>query len=288
MASLPSPLPVRALRQTDVPLHHQIAHIVRMRVEAGDWGGERLLGTERELCEEFGVSRTTVRQALSKLKVEGLLQSRRGVGTRNIARAGKHRVVRSVGDPLHASVGSRPRVVTFGEVAAPKAVAGFFGIAPGSAVFQLVRVHDLEAVALSVVVSYLPAELGRRLRQSMLRKPMYELMWRRFGIRFKRSVHTLRVARADASVASLLGIGLADPVLRVQSSVYLEDGTPIRWTDNFFREDRYEYEAEMEWPDPRSQPFPAPSSNASAAPHPRGDENESSPPVCGPAHLRRG
>jgi GntR family transcriptional regulator len=63
-------------------------------------------------------------------------------------------------------------------------------------------------------------------------------------------VHTLRVARADADVASRLGIGLAEPVLRIQSKVYLDDGRPIRWTDNFFRDDRYEYVAEMEWPDP--------------------------------------
>ena len=85
-----------------------------------------------------------------------------------------------------------------------------------------------------------------------MHEPLYGLLWERFGIRFKRSTHTLRVARADAMVASLLGIGLADPVLRVQATVVQADGSPIRWTENFFREDRYEYTAEMEWPDPSS------------------------------------
>ena len=245
----------QSARSTNAPLHHQIAQVLRMRVEAGEWGGDGPLGTERKLCEEFGVSRTTVRQALSKLKEEGLLQSRRGVGTRGVAKAGKRRVVRSVGDPLHASVNSRPRVVSSAEVGAPPAVAAFFGIAAGSPLFQLVRVHDLDDEPLSVVVSYLPASLGRNLSRRMLRDPMYRLLWQRFGIRLKRSVHTLRVARADATIASLLGVGLAEPVLRVQSSVYLADGQPIRWTDNFFREDRYEYKAEMEWPDP-SMPAP--------------------------------
>ncbi|MGQ0654330.1 MAG: UTRA domain-containing protein, partial [Betaproteobacteria bacterium] len=65
-----------------------------------------------------------------------------------------------------------------------------------------------------------------------------------------RSVHAIRVARADMDVAGLLGIALADPVLRVQSSVYLPDGKPIRWIENFFREERYEYVAEMDWPHP--------------------------------------
>ena len=33
-------------------------------------------------------------------------------------------------------------------------------------------------------------------------------------------------------------------------SVSFADGSPIRWTENFFSEDRYEYVAEMEWPAP--------------------------------------
>ena len=67
------------------------------------------------------------------------------------------------------------------------------------------------------------------------------------------SVHTLRVARAEADIASLLAIGLADPVLHIQVSTYLADGRPIRWIENFFRENRYEYVAEMQWPAPNAR-----------------------------------
>jgi GntR family transcriptional regulator len=68
-----------------VPMYHQIAQVLRRRLEAGDLGATGQLATEHELCEEFGVSRTTVRHALSYLKREGLLSSRRGVGTRRVA-----------------------------------------------------------------------------------------------------------------------------------------------------------------------------------------------------------
>jgi GntR family transcriptional regulator len=107
-----------------------------------------------------------------------------------------------------------------------------------------------------VVDSYLPADLGAGLTRTALQQPMHELLWERFGIRLKRSVHTIRVARADVDIASLLGIALADPVLRIQSSVYLAGGKPIRWTENYFREDQYEYVAEMEWPAPTATSSP--------------------------------
>lgn len=236
--------------RSSIPLHHQIAQVLRLRLESGDWSADGALATEQGLCQEFGVSRTTVRLALSHLKYAGLLESRRGVGTRGLAAPVKRKIVRSTGDPLHASLNSRPRVVSLGEVPSSPAVAAFFGIATGAAVWHFVRRHSLDQKPLSVVDSYLPAHLGSAFSRASLIQPMHQLLWQRFGIRQARSVHTIRVARADVDVASMLGIALADPVLRIQSSVYLADGTPIRWTENSFREDQYEYAAEMEWPDP--------------------------------------
>jgi GntR family transcriptional regulator len=234
------------------PLHQQIAQVLAVRLEAGDWSHDSPPATEQALCREFGVSRTTVRQALSHLKQAGLLESRPGVGTRRLGVPSRQRVVGSGGDLLHASLDTRSRVVAMGQVAGTPAVADFFGLAQGDPVWHFVRVHTLESGPLSVVDSFLPIELGSVFSKAELKHPVHELLWRRFGLRQARSVHTIRVARADIDVASLLGIALAAPVLRVQSRVYLEDGAPVRWVENSFREDQYEYVAEVHWPPPSS------------------------------------
>jgi GntR family transcriptional regulator len=235
---------------SSVPRHHQIAQVLRSRLEAGVWGAGGAPATEQRLCEEFGASRTTIRQALSQLKQAGLLESRAGVGTRGVELPRKRKVVRASGDPLHAALNTRPRVMTLGEVSCPPAIAAFFGIAPGAPIWHFVRLHTLDGRPLSVVDSYLPAHLGASITRKALQQPMHEILWQAFGLRLRRSVHTLRVGRADVDVASLLDVALADPVLRIQSSVYLARNRPIRWTENYFREDQYEYVAEMEWPAP--------------------------------------
>jgi len=239
---------------SSTPRYAQIAQVLRSRLESGD-AGPGPFATEHALCSEFGVSRTTVRQALGFLKREGLVTSRPGVGTSRNASEIAHRIVRSSGDPLHGMLSGKPRIASLGRAAAPAVVAKFFSLAPGGAVFCLTRVHDLDGMPLSVVRSYLPTHLAVGIPRSAWREPMHDLLWTRFGLRLARSVHTLRVARAMADVASMLQIGLADPVLRIRAATYLADGTPIRWTENFFREDRYEYVAEMEWPapDPRAR-----------------------------------
>jgi GntR family transcriptional regulator len=234
-----------------VPLYHQIALTLRARVEAGGLGPTGGLATEQQLCAEFGVSRTTIRQALGLLKQDGLLQSRRGVGTRMTPHTPAKRLTSAAGDPLHAGLGTTERFVSMGPAEPAAEVRGFFGgggQGPVELFVRLVRVHTLDDAPLSVVVTWLPARYASGITAAALRRSsLHELLWRRHRLFHKRSVHRIGVARADTLAASLLGIGIADPVLHVQSRACLDDGRPIRWTDNYFREERFAYQAEVTW-----------------------------------------
>lgn len=222
-----------------VPLYHQIALTLRARAERGS------LSTEQQLCAEFSVSRSTVRQALGVLKQDGLLQSRRGVGTRFVAEPQARRLTSSIGDPLHAGLGTVQKVVSIGPVEPPAEVRAFLDIGDDP-ITRLVRVHMLKDEPLSAVVTYMPARYAPR----SLRQSVHEHLWRKHGLLQKSSVHRIAVARADTVVAPLLGVAIAEPVLHVQASAYLDDGRPIRWTDNYFREERFAYQAEVEWKRP--------------------------------------
>jgi GntR family transcriptional regulator len=233
-----------------VPIYHQIAQVLRRRIEAGDWGTGDHVATEQALCTEFGVSRTTVRHALAFLKQDGLLSSRRGVGTRGVATASRRKYVRSSGDPLHATLASKPRLVTLGLAQPPAQAARFLGLEQGAEALKIVRMHDLDGEPLSVVESYLPAYMATHITRSALRLSLHELLWNEFGLKVAKSIHTVRVGRADTRIAELLQVALAEPVLTIQASTFLDNGKPIRWTENYFREDRYEYSAEFIWDPP--------------------------------------
>jgi ABC-type glycerol-3-phosphate transport system substrate-binding protein len=64
-----------------IPLYRQLKEILEERIREGEFRAGKRLPTEKELCQEFGVSRITVRQALSELINEGLLFRRQGSGT---------------------------------------------------------------------------------------------------------------------------------------------------------------------------------------------------------------
>ncbi|MBN9529075.1 MAG: FadR family transcriptional regulator [Alphaproteobacteria bacterium] len=67
---------VRAQRLGD-QLYERILH----RIVAGELAEGERLPSEARLCEEFGVSRPVVREALSRLQADGMVVSRQGSGT---------------------------------------------------------------------------------------------------------------------------------------------------------------------------------------------------------------
>ena len=68
-------------RNLPIPLYYQLAEQLREQIQLGDLPPGVQLPSERELSEQFGISRMTVRQAISYLTEQGLLDPRIGVGT---------------------------------------------------------------------------------------------------------------------------------------------------------------------------------------------------------------
>src|ERR671914_659967 len=68
-------------RRSPVPFYFQLRQLIRDEIAAGRWEPGERIPSENELCRHFGVSRTTVRQALSELESEGLLHKEKGRGS---------------------------------------------------------------------------------------------------------------------------------------------------------------------------------------------------------------
>lgn len=70
-------------------LPDQVAAILTEELENGTLQPGQMLPPEMELANKFGVSRAVIREALSQLKAEGLLESQQGRGVRVVGRTGR-------------------------------------------------------------------------------------------------------------------------------------------------------------------------------------------------------
>lgn len=64
-----------------IPLYQQLVNVLRQRIESGEYLPRQRLPSERDIAASHGISRPTVRQALTQLISEGYLDAQQGRGT---------------------------------------------------------------------------------------------------------------------------------------------------------------------------------------------------------------
>ncbi len=68
-------------RHSSIPLYAQLRELIVERIEDGDYEEGSQIPSEMQLCKELDLSRPTVRQAISDLVNDGVLEIQKGKGT---------------------------------------------------------------------------------------------------------------------------------------------------------------------------------------------------------------
>jgi GntR family transcriptional regulator len=204
-------------RTSPVPLHHQLKVILTDMVRSGQLVPGDPFPGELRLCEQYGVSRTVVRQALVQLEFEGIVDRVRGrgtfVATQGLVQSlsGQYEDLAARGLHLHSTV-RRLDVVP-----APDHVAAAMGLAEGTELALLERLRYVQGEPWVFAVTYLPADTITWLRETDLAGgSLYAAMEKR-GIRPIHGRRTIQTRAASAAMATDLGIRRGSPVMLLTS-----------------------------------------------------------------------
>jgi len=217
------------------PLYLGLAAELRAAIVDGGHPPGSLLPSEAELAAAHGVSRGTVRHALSLLAAEGAVASRQGARSVVLARPR----TQSFGELLSfsawaRSLGEEPRgrMVELRRRRATDAEADRLAIRAGDAVFGLVRVRLLGAVPVMIERTTFVESVGELLGELRLEvDSIYERLAER-GVVFAHARHVIEALPADARDAALLDIPEGTPLLRQQRRTTSPDGTPLELSDD--------------------------------------------------------
>lgn len=254
-----------------LPLYHKVYLLLKQRLAAGGFAADVPMPGENALAAEYGVSRLTIRRSLEALEAEGLVRRRQGRGTfaAPAPPAGGHESdIDALMEHL-ADMGMQTQVRLLDlqvEPAAP-AVAQRLELPPGAPVHRSVRVRSHDGLAFSYLTTYVPDDIGRRIRRADLAARPLLGIFRDLGVRVAHAEQAISAMLAEPHEAAALGVPVGSALISLRRLVRDESGRPVEWLHALYRPDRYEYRMDMRAHETPGEPNWLPAGSAAGASH---------------------
>lgn len=237
-------------RDTPVPLYYQLKQYLIGQIRAGQLKVGDMLPTEFDLCEKFGVSRPTVRQAMSEMVAEGYLYRHKGRGTfvskpklegRFFQKLQSYNV-----EMTQKGLEPATEVLNLKMVEDEEEACVNLGLTPGSKCILLERLRFADGEPMVYLETFLPYESFKELLDvDFSTLNLYEELEDRFHIKIYRARRVLEAIAANAAEAKLLQIKEGEPVCYVTTVAYTKSDEAVEFSRARYRGDRNKFSIDL-------------------------------------------
>ncbi len=232
-----------------LPLYLQIAEGLMEQIEAGELPPGDRLPSERNLSKRLGVNRMTLRRALQRLEIQGLLVRRQGDGTY----VAEPKIERQAGELVSFSRGMRrrgylpgARVLRFEKKPAGSTVGRMLDVADNSHVFHFLRLRYLGEEPVMLEKFWVSSERFPDLEShDLVGRFFYDIIESEYGMQVTRARQSLEAVVATDYEARMLEILVGAPLMLERRLSFNEKGVPIEYGKDLYRGDRFRFITEL-------------------------------------------
>ena len=231
-------------RTSPIPFHFQLSELLEQEISENRWQRGLRLPSEVELCTHFGVSRSTVRQALGRLEQEGLIGREKGRGSyvadsqrRSWLLQSAEGLFQDETERLGRSVTSRILRLERGPL--PGWALDALMLPKGAEGVTLERVRAIDGNVALYVVNHLPSWLADAVLS--LKDPnesLYRLLKESMRVEVAGADRTLEAIRAGGRLGKLLELSPGAPVVAIHSVAWDRQHRPFDCYLAWLRTDR--------------------------------------------------
>jgi GntR family transcriptional regulator len=231
-------------RESPVPFYFQLSELLEQEIVEGRWEPGFRLPSEPKICSQYGLSRTTIRQALARLEQEGLIVRRKGQGTFVAESRPRSWLLQSSAGFFEEEVERMGRVVTSVVLrtvvrgALPGWAAAALGLA-GAEGATLERVRSIDGHVAMYNVNHLPSGLAEVvLPLEDPNESLYARIKERGNVEAAGGRRVLEAVRAHERLAELLQVPIGSPLVFIESTTWDRNFRPFDCYQTWLRTDR--------------------------------------------------
>lgn len=237
-------------REAPTPLYVQLKNSLLALISGDCLTAHQQLPSERDLCEKFGVSRTTVRQAINEMIHEGLVYSRPGKGT-FVSEPKINQQLRNLTgfsqDVLERGGSPSSQVLEARLIPATPDLAERLQVTLDSELVLLARLRLANDVPLAIETSYLNhAFCPGILSYDFAHGSLYRVLQTEYQLRLVRAEQTIEAGLGNAQELQLLKMHPPAAVLKMERLTTTDQDDRLEYTVSVYRGDRYKFRATLQ------------------------------------------
>ena len=228
-----------------IAYYRQIANTLVIRIHTGQYASGERLPSDRDLSEEFGRNRHTVRRALDLVEAEDLIVRQRGRGT-FVAdplplRKSKTQISLGLIDITRA-LGMRPEATVLSvTVEQADEIATMLDIEAQDQVTHIHRLRSLNDDPIIVENIFLATSLFPGLERYALSQSLRDIMREHYDIEITHNQLVFESILSTEEVSSLLNIPVGSPMLLEKRVTYADNGCRCEYSEHIYPGDRFSF-----------------------------------------------
>lgn len=231
-------------RITEQPLYAQLVDKLITRMQGMKYFEK--LPSERELCNIYHMSRTTVRQAMYELELGGYVIKVHGKGT-FVARPATAKQNLSnyysfTQQTLSQNKTPRADILEFHKEKANKSVQDKMELEEGDRVIRFERLRLADEVPMMLETTFVPSNIMSHLTKAdLLQKPLYDIIEKDYQLKICRVVEHFSASNLTPKQANILGLHTGQACLKIIRQSYDTKERVVELTYSFARADQFIY-----------------------------------------------
>lgn len=231
-----------------LPVYIRIAEGLINQIESGELAPGDRLPPERELSEQLGVNRLTLRRALGVLAAQGLIERRHGVGTYISAPKLDRKmdvVFRFTRGMENRGFTPGTRMISLDQAPVESAMTRELGLPLEAPVYHILRLRSINQEPVLLESYTIPVQRFPGLEDFDLEgRSLYEVMETEYGVRIERARLSFEPVLASAFEAELLAVPIGAPLMLEKRLSFDSTDQPVEYGRDRYRGDRFRFVTE--------------------------------------------
>lgn len=235
-------------KNNESPLYEKVVDSILEYIDNNDLKRDSLIPSERDLSIRYGVSRATIRRAISELILDGVLYKIHGKGTFVSPEKFKKDLLEfySFSEEMKKlkKVPSS-KLLSFKIIKANKKLAKKMECKEGEPIYKLERIRYADDEPIMYEINHLlKSRFPNLLEQRLRNYPMYDILTKDYNVEFTTALETLQpvITREEESELLEYETGLASMMIERFTK---EKEVLIEYTKSITRGDRFKYQVNL-------------------------------------------